>query len=678
MSEAKVEEEDMISALPEDLLVTILLLVPIKDAVATMVLSKRWRFIWMMLPRLEYKENGDGDDDFDDYYELDNSKCNDDDDDDDERNKSIWLFFDKSMELHKAPLLRILHIKLGPRCPSDVDVGKWVAKAVYRGVVVLKIKLCWSAGPARLPKSLYNCKTLVQLVLSHKILVDFPSSSCLPSLIILDLLFVVYKDEASLVRLLSSCPVLADLGVKRMKDDNAYIDVKSFPDTDKFTTSLSAVSSLQLGLTDEVLVRCSTINFSRLIKLTIYPDRSDWLEPFLLLLENAPKLKDLLVDDEYVIIRPKILPLSWKQPSSVPGCLSSQLEIFEWRAYGRREVEEELLTYILANSMCLKTATISLKPTFGLEEQELIKKVLRASSRPLHVCIVGSGPAGFYTADKLLKTHEGARARVDIIDRLPTPFGLVRSGVAPDHPETKIAINQFSRVAQLKRCSFYGNVKLGSDLSLSELRDLYDVVVLAYGAESDKELGIPGERLSGIHSAREFVWWYNGHPDYSSLKPDLKRVILEFEDISCSMVLKAIGYKSVPINDLPFDHKKGIVPNVRGRVVSQTSGGIPQTEPGLYVCGWLKRGPVGIIATNLYCAEETVASISEDIEEGACESAKAGSKGLLQLLEERNVKKVDFSEWEKIDAKEKQMGSESNKPREKLVTWEDLLGEATN
>jgi len=97
-----------------------------------------------------------------------------------------------------------------------------------------------------------------------------------------------------------------------------------------------------------------------------------------------------------------------------------------------------------------------------------------ASSRPLHVCIVGSGPAGFYTADKVLKAHEGAH--VDIIDRLPTPFGLVRSGVAPDHPETKIAINQFSRVAQHERCSFIGNVKLGSDLSLSELRDLYHVV----------------------------------------------------------------------------------------------------------------------------------------------------------------------------------------------------------
>ncbi|WZZ88809.1 hypothetical protein YC2023_117388 [Brassica napus] len=138
----------------------------------------------------------------------------------------------------------------------------------------------------------------------------------------------------------------------------------------------------------------------------------------------------------------------------------------------------------------------------------------------------------------------------------------------------------------------------------------------------------------------------------------------------CSMVLKAIGYQSVPINGLPFDHKKGIVPNVRGRVVS--------TEPGLYVCGWLKRGPVGIIATNLYCAEETVGSISQDIEEGGVgKSEKEGSKGLMQLLEKKEVKMVDFSGWEKIDAKEKQMGIDRNKPREKLVTWEDLLAAAS-
>nr|XP_043628423.1 NADPH:adrenodoxin oxidoreductase, mitochondrial isoform X3 [Erigeron canadensis] len=143
-----------------------------------------------------------------------------------------------------------------------------------------------------------------------------------------------------------------------------------------------------------------------------------------------------------------------------------------------------------------------------------------ATARSLRVCVVGSGPAGFYTAEKMLKAHEGAE--VDIIDRLPTPFGLVRSGVAPDHPETKIVINQFSRVAHNERCSFFGNVSLGSSISLSELRQFYHVVVLAYGAESDRALGIPGEDLNGVHSAREFVWWYNGHPDFSNLAPDLK------------------------------------------------------------------------------------------------------------------------------------------------------------
>ncbi|PHT41465.1 hypothetical protein CQW23_20319 [Capsicum baccatum] len=141
-------------------------------------------------------------------------------------------------------------------------------------------------------------------------------------------------------------------------------------------------------------------------------------------------------------------------------------------------------------------------------------------SQSLRVCIVGSGPAGFYTADKILKAHEGAE--VDIVDRLPTPFGLVRSGVAPDHPETKVVTNQFSRVAQNGHCSFIGNVSLGSSISLAELRELYDAVVLSYGAESDQALGIPGEELAGIYAAREFVWWYNGHPDCRNLAPDLK------------------------------------------------------------------------------------------------------------------------------------------------------------
>ncbi|XP_028233835.1 NADPH:adrenodoxin oxidoreductase, mitochondrial-like isoform X1 [Glycine soja] len=426
--------------------------------------------------------------------------------------------------------------------------------------------------------------------------------------------------------------------------------------------------------------------------------------------------------------------------------------------------------------------------------------------------------------------------------RLPTPFGLVRSGVAPDHPETKIVINQFSRVAHHERCSFLGNVTLGSSISLSELRELYHVVVLAYGAESDRSLGIPGENLKGIHSAREFVWWYNGHPDGRNLEPDLKstdtavilgqgnvaldvaRILLrpttelattdiashalatleessirvvylvgrrgpaqaactakelreilgihnvdifiqesdllltpvdeeelksnriqrrvhellskaatskpkhaclnqrelhfvffrkpnsfqeskdraghvsgmhfektvlqgvspgkqiavgagEFEDIKCGMALKSIGYRSVPVDGLPFDHKKGVVPNDRGRVLSDPSD--PSVlEKGLYVCGWLRRGPTGIIATNLYCAEETVSSISADLENGGLISSstlpKPGRDGLLQLLHDRNVRVVSLSDWEKIDSEERRLGSSRNKPREKLASWDEL------
>lgn len=463
------------------------------------------------------------------------------------------------------------------------------------------------------------------------------------------------------------------------------------------------------------------------------------------------------------------------------------------------------------------------------------------SSNPLRICIVGSGPAGFYTADKMLKAHE--KAQVDILDRLPTPFGLVRTGVAPDHPETKIVMNQFTRVAKNDRCMFLGNVNLGSSVSLKELRNLYHVVVLAYGAESDRALGVPGEDLDGIYSAREFVWWYNGHPDCRNLAPDLEstdtavilgqgnvaldvaRILLrptaelaitdianqalsalerssirkvylvgrrgpvqaactakelreilgvkdlyiniqeadlqkstldeeemrtsriqkrvyellckaatskfvspgagqrelhfvffrkpdrflesekrdghvaavhfekttlkvdsgrqvaagtgEFEDIESRLVLKSIGYKSVPVDGLPFDLHRGVVPNLRGRVLKTTSDDHVLLEEGLYVCGWLKRGPTGIIATNLYCAEETVASIMEDLTQGPLASSsslpKPGREGLLELLDDRKVTVLPFSAWEKIDSEEKRQGSLIQKPREKLSSWQELL-----
>lgn len=131
------------------------------------------------------------------------------------------------------------------------------------------------------------------------------------------------------------------------------------------------------------------------------------------------------------------------------------------------------------------------------------------------MAIVGSGPSGCYTA-KYLQSNSPKQVSIDVLESLPTPFGLVRSGVAPDHQEVKNVQTDFSALFQKGGVSFYGNVTVGEDVSLQELRELYDVVVLAYGCGSDRKLGIPGEdSLSGVLSAREFVAWYNGHPDFS-------------------------------------------------------------------------------------------------------------------------------------------------------------------
>lgn len=135
------------------------------------------------------------------------------------------------------------------------------------------------------------------------------------------------------------------------------------------------------------------------------------------------------------------------------------------------------------------------------------------------VCIVGSGPAGFYTAQHLLKARQDVE--VDIYERLPVPFGLVRFGVAPDHPEVKNVINTFTQTAKHSRCNFYGNVNVGNDVSMEELQQAYHAVVLSYGAEGNRRLGVPGEDLAGVYSAKDFVGWYNGLPSCQELKPDL-------------------------------------------------------------------------------------------------------------------------------------------------------------
>lgn len=138
---------------------------------------------------------------------------------------------------------------------------------------------------------------------------------------------------------------------------------------------------------------------------------------------------------------------------------------------------------------------------------------------PLRVAIVGSGPSGFYAADALLKST--VPVRIGMFERLPAPFGLVRYGVAPDHQKIKSATRVYEKIAQHEHFTFFGNVEIGRDLSIDELQSHYHAVILAYGAETDRALDIPGIALPGSYTATEFVAWYNGHPAFQDRVFDL-------------------------------------------------------------------------------------------------------------------------------------------------------------
>jgi ferredoxin/flavodoxin---NADP+ reductase len=146
------------------------------------------------------------------------------------------------------------------------------------------------------------------------------------------------------------------------------------------------------------------------------------------------------------------------------------------------------------------------------------------TEHPLRVAIVGSGPAGFYAAGHLLKSksHPDLCVQVDMFDRLPTPWGLVRGGVAPDHPNIKAVSRVYEKTAEHPEFRFYGNVEIGRDLSHEDLTARYHAVMYAVGAQTDRRMGIPGEDLPGSWAATEFVAWYNGHPDYKDLQFDLR------------------------------------------------------------------------------------------------------------------------------------------------------------
>jgi adrenodoxin-NADP+ reductase len=137
-----------------------------------------------------------------------------------------------------------------------------------------------------------------------------------------------------------------------------------------------------------------------------------------------------------------------------------------------------------------------------------------------HIAIIGSGPAGYYTAEAAQKLW-GEEVRVDIFDMLPVPYGLIRTGVAPDHQSIKAVYRRYETTALSDNVRFIGNVMIGSDISIAELQDLYDAVVLATGAPHDKPVGMPGEDLGNVFGSAAFVGWYNGHPNFAELNPDL-------------------------------------------------------------------------------------------------------------------------------------------------------------
>ena len=138
---------------------------------------------------------------------------------------------------------------------------------------------------------------------------------------------------------------------------------------------------------------------------------------------------------------------------------------------------------------------------------------LGTETNPLRVAIIGAGPSGFYVAEHLLRQQQCGVA-IDMLERLPTPYGLVRGGVAPDHQQIKAVTAAYDTIAAHPRFRFYGRVEFGTHLGLDDLRTLYHHIVFTVGAPTDQRMGIPGEDLQGSHPATSFVAWYNGHPDF--------------------------------------------------------------------------------------------------------------------------------------------------------------------
>ena len=182
----------------------------------------------------------------------------------------------------------------------------------------------------------------------------------------------------------------------------------------------------------------------------------------------------------------------------------------------------------------------------------------------VHVCVIGSGPAGYYAAETLAKEPH---VRVDVIDKLPTPYGLIRGGVAPDHQSIKGVYRRYEKTALGDTVRFVGNIEVGKDITLAELREIYDAVVLATGAPKDRELGIPGDDKKGVVGSAAFVGWYNSHPEFADLNPDLN-----------VMSVAVIGNGNVAVDVV--------------RVLAKTPEEMAESDLALYAAKEIQKSPI--------------------------------------------------------------------------------------
>ncbi|MFZ1682318.1 MAG: FAD-dependent oxidoreductase, partial [Rhizobiaceae bacterium] len=198
------------------------------------------------------------------------------------------------------------------------------------------------------------------------------------------------------------------------------------------------------------------------------------------------------------------------------------------------------------------------------------------------VAIVGAGPSGCYTAQALVKALPAAQ--IDILDRLPVPYGLVRYGVAPDHQGTKAVIRQFERLFERQGVAFFGNVTVGDDIALDELRELYDAVVLSVGLAGDRRLGIPGETLQGVHGSGALTRSWNDHPDSEGFAPVIGQdvVIIGNGNVAIDLVrLLAKRGDELDGSDLSAEHGRalGEGPPRRITIVGRSDAAAARFDP---------------------------------------------------------------------------------------------------